>query len=114
MMVTAPAGVRHERLPSDPDGRAGRSLQVFSDRTQGQQRGMRPGSRMTPKARARVSAATRAAMSDPAVRQRIREGMKAAPDAKAEATRLCAAWGAARSSVRRDFLASIIGGCDVG
>jgi hypothetical protein len=63
---------------------------------------------MTPESRARVGAATRAAMADPAVRQRIRDGMKMAPEVKAEADRLNAAWAAARLSVRRDFLAAIL------
>lgn len=58
---------------------------------------------------------TRQRMADPLVRQRIRAGMRsAALCAKAETDRLREAWSAARPSVRRDFLASIIGAGDGG
>ena len=69
---------------------------------------MRRGTPMSAEARARVSAATKAAMDNPIVRQRIRDGMKGAAGVRAEAAHLRAAWSAARPSVRRDFLASIL------
>jgi hypothetical protein len=69
---------------------------------------MRLGSRMSLEVRAKVSERTRAAMASPEVRARIRSGMQAAPDVRAEADRLWAAWSAARPVVRRDFLATIL------
>lgn len=73
---------------------------------------MRPGARHSPEARARISAATRAAMQNPEIRRRIsdrtREGMKNAPSVAMELRVLLSAWNNARETVRARFLAVIL------
>lgn len=53
---------------------------------------------------AEISQRTKARMADPAVRQRIRDGMKAASGEAAELQMLRVAWLAARPAARAQFL----------
>lgn len=57
--------------------------------------------------RALISTDTKARMADPAVRQRIRDGMHAASGRANELRALRAAWRAVRPSVRSQFLSEI-------
>jgi hypothetical protein len=64
---------------------------------------------MTPEQRERISVATRAAMADPALRekisQRTTEGIRrAARELEPELTQLNIAWSSARPAVRKRFL----------
>jgi hypothetical protein len=63
--------------------------------------------RMTSAERAKIAADTRARMADPAVRQRIRDGMAAAKNELASLSALRAAWNAASPSVRKRFIEDI-------
>ncbi len=84
---------------------------------------MKPGAHHSAETCAKISAATKAAMANPEVRQRISERTKAALAARranpeaierdraaadAEAAALNAAWDSARSSVRKRFVASLV------
>ena len=74
---------------------------------------MKRGNRHSADARRRISAATRAAMAAPAVRQKISEGTKRgmaanAMEALPELAGLRVAWSAARSSVRRAFIGEVL------
>jgi hypothetical protein len=70
---------------------------------------MARGSSMTPEQRARISAATKAAMADPAVRQRIHDGMRRASAVSLlELKSLRAAWLSAGASARKRFLDEIL------
>jgi hypothetical protein len=74
---------------------------------------MRPGRQHTPEARARIAAATCAAMDDPAVRARIsaatKAGMARAAGSAPELSVLRSAWAAARPSVREKFITELLG-----
>lgn len=61
-----------------------------------------------PAKRAQISRDTKARMADPAVRQRIRDGMEAASGAAVEFQVLRAAWLGARPKVRRRFLDELL------
>ncbi|MBI5260882.1 MAG: hypothetical protein HY852_03570 [Bradyrhizobium sp.] len=63
---------------------------------------------MTPEERAKISEATKARMADPAVRQRIRDGMQAASGEANELRALRAAWRDVRPAVRKRFLNEIL------
>lgn len=65
----------------------------------------RPGEVLDRKKRAEISEATKARMADPAVRQRIRDGMRRASGEAAELQSIDEAWRAARPSARLRFLA---------
>jgi hypothetical protein len=65
-------------------------------------------SRMSDAKRAKISADTKAAMADPAVRQRIRDGMAAANGSLTSLTVLRAAWRGAPVSVRRRFIEELL------
>jgi hypothetical protein len=65
----------------------------------------RPG--MTESERARISADTKARMANPAVRQRIRDGMQANSGELNELRALRAAWRAVRPAVRNRFIHEI-------
>lgn len=65
-------------------------------------------SRVSDAARAKISADTKAAMADPAVRQRIRDGMAAANGSLTSLTVLRAAWRGAPVSVRRRFIEELL------
>lgn len=66
-----------------------------------------------PLKRAEISRDTKARMADPAVRQRIREGMQASSGEAAELQMLKTAWRACRPKVRRRFLEGLLGpACD--
>lgn len=62
---------------------------------------------MPPEERAKISEATKTRMADPAVRQRIRDGMHATSGVANELRALRAAWRAVRPSVRSRFLNEI-------
>jgi hypothetical protein len=64
-------------------------------------------SRMTDARREEISKITKARMADPAVRQRIQDGMRAASGEAIELHTLRAAWLAARPSARKRFLIEI-------
>lgn len=64
--------------------------------------------RMSDAERAKISANTKAAMADPAVRQRIRDGMAAANGSLTSLTVLRAAWRGAPVSVRRRFIEELL------
>lgn len=64
-------------------------------------------SRMTDAQRAKISADTKARMADPAVRQRIQDGMRAASGEAIELQTLRAAWRAAHPGARKRFLVEI-------
>jgi hypothetical protein len=51
---------------------------------------------------------TRVRMNDPAVRQRIKDGMQRAADSAPELQTLRLAWRAARPSVREKFVAEVL------
>jgi hypothetical protein len=57
--------------------------------------------------RTQISEATKLRMADPAVRQRIQDGMRAASVEAVELQTLRAAWGAARPGARKRFLAEL-------
>jgi hypothetical protein len=59
--------------------------------------------------RLEISQNTKLRMADPAVRQRIREGMRAASGEAIEVQTLRAAWLAARPAARKRFLVELIG-----
>lgn len=61
-----------------------------------------------PAERAKISELTKARMADPAVRQRIRDGMLRASGAADELRTLRAVWRATRSTVRARFLAELL------
>ena len=61
-----------------------------------------------PARRAATSAATKAAMADPAVRERIKQGMKRAADERDEIRLLRVAWRASSAETRRRFLAELL------
>jgi hypothetical protein len=61
-----------------------------------------------PEARAKISEATKLRMASPEVRQRIRDGMRAASRESAELRALRTFWLTVRPSVRRRFLEEII------
>lgn len=77
---------------------------------------MKTGGHHSVASRAKISAATRAAMADPEVRRRISErtraGMAAADTRKREHVEhlrnLWSAWAAAPTAARREFLADIL------
>jgi hypothetical protein len=58
---------------------------------------------------AEISVQTIVRMADPEVRQRIRDGMKAASGETAELQMLRAAWTKARPTARKRFLADLTG-----
>jgi hypothetical protein len=59
--------------------------------------------------RLEISQNTKLRMADPAVRQRIREGMQAASGEAIEVQTLRAAWLAARPAARKRFLVELTG-----
>lgn len=59
--------------------------------------------------RLEISQNTKLRMADPAVRQRIREGMRAASGEANEVQTLRAAWLAARPAARKRFLVELTG-----
>ena len=59
--------------------------------------------------RLEISQNTKLRMADPAVRQRIREGMRAASGEAVEVQTLRAAWLAARPAARKRFLVELTG-----
>jgi hypothetical protein len=59
--------------------------------------------------RLEISQNTKLRMADPAVRQRIREGMRAASGEAIEVQTLRAAWLAARPAARKRFLVELTG-----
>jgi hypothetical protein len=63
----------------------------------------------TPEKRQEQSNLIKAKMADPAVRQRIRDGMRGAATPVGENEALQSAWNAARPAVRRRFLAMVLG-----
>jgi hypothetical protein len=63
---------------------------------------------LSPEQRARISTATKAAMDNPEVRERIRTGMRAASGELPEMLALDAAWSAARPAVRKRFLGDVL------
>ena len=63
---------------------------------------------MTDADRAKISTDTKARMADPAVRQRIRDGMFAANNDLVALTILRSAWRDAPSSVRRAFIVELL------
>lgn len=65
-------------------------------------------SRMSDAKRAKISADTKARMADPAVRQRIRDGMAAANGSLTSLTVLRAAWRGAPVGVRRRFIEELL------
>ena len=60
-----------------------------------------------PARRAEISEATKIRMADPAVRQRIKDGMAEASGEAAEIHLMRAAWKAARPAVRARFIAEL-------
>jgi hypothetical protein len=64
-------------------------------------------SRMSDAQRAKISQDTKLRMADPAVRQRIQDGMRAASGEAVELQTLKASWRAARPAVRKRFLMEI-------
>jgi hypothetical protein len=62
---------------------------------------------MTDAERAKISQDTKTRMADPAVRQRIQDGMRAASGEAVELQTLMAAWRAARPNSRKRFLAEL-------
>ncbi len=71
---------------------------------------MKAGSHHTAKSRAKISATTKAAMADPNVRQRIKDGMQQAAEERDEdMIRLCDAWQSASPAMRRAFTAEVTG-----
>jgi hypothetical protein len=64
-------------------------------------------SRMTDAQRAKISEDTKARMADPAVRQRIQDGMRAASGEAIELQTLRAAWRTARPAARKRFLVEL-------
>jgi predicted RNase H-like nuclease (RuvC/YqgF family) len=74
---------------------------------------MKPGARHSPDALARIGSRTKAAMADPAVRQRISEQTKAGMRRKAQLRstdmrHLRDAWNEAPAAVRRAFLTELL------
>jgi hypothetical protein len=63
--------------------------------------------RMTAEERAKISRDTKLRMADPSVRQRIRDGMRAATGEAVELQTLRAVWLAARPAARQRFLAEL-------
>ncbi|MGY4411964.1 hypothetical protein ACVWW4_003700 [Bradyrhizobium sp. LB7.1] len=61
-----------------------------------------------PAERAKISEATKARMADPAVRKRIRDGMLKASGSADELRTLRAVWRATRPTVRARFLAELL------
>jgi hypothetical protein len=69
---------------------------------------MKSGGRHSPEARLRIAEATRAAMTSPAVRQKISERTKLGMGTLPELSLLRAAWRGARPSVRRTFIEEVL------
>jgi len=69
----------------------------------------RMAARMTAAERARISEQTKARMADPAVRQRIQAGMRAASGEAVELRMLKAAWSSGRPAARKRFLTDLTG-----
>lgn len=69
---------------------------------------MKPGYRHSPEARQRIAEATRTAMADPAVREKISERTKIGMGTLPELRRLRDAWQLARPSVRKAFIEEIL------
>jgi hypothetical protein len=67
----------------------------------------RMAARMTDAERARISEQTKARMADPAVREKIQAGMRAASGEAVEVQMLNAAWRSARPAARKRFLAEL-------
>jgi hypothetical protein len=63
--------------------------------------------RMTAEEREKISRDTKLRMADPSVRQRIKDGMRAATGEAVELQTLRAVWLAARPAARRRFLAEL-------
>lgn len=61
-----------------------------------------------PARRAAISEATKAGMADPAVRERIKQGMQKAADDRDEIRLLRVAWRASSPDVRKRFLAELL------
>lgn len=67
-----------------------------------------------PAARAKISEDTKTRMADPAVRQRIKDGMQKASGHVDELRVLRAVWAAARPAVRAQFILELISSAPVG